>query len=148
MKYIELTKGKRAIVDDEDFEYLNQWKWLFDSNYARRSIGPAGNQECLYMHKLLINCPKNRKGDHINGNKLDNRKSNLRIATVSENGMNRKVSKNNKSGLKGVSFFEGRWRAYIQRKFLGYYSTKKEAAIAYNKAAQEFFGEFARLNKI
>lgn len=148
MKYIELTKGKQAIVDDEDFEYLSQWKWLFDSNYARRSVGSKGKQKCIYMHKLLINCPQNRKGDHINGNKLDNRKFNLRIATVSENGMNRKVNKNNKSGLKGVSFFGGRWRAYIQKRFLGYFPTKEKAAIAYNKAAQEYFGEFARLNQI
>mgnify|MGYP001579989416 CR=1 FL=1 len=85
---------------------------------------------------------------------LDNKKDNLRICTNSQNGMNRKLNNNNTSGHKGVHWhkFSKTWHARIlmckKRKHLGQFDTKKEAAIAYNKAAKEFFGEFARLNII
>lgn len=90
--------------------------------------------------------------DHINGDTLDNRRSNLRLCTVSGNNHNRMKSKNNTSGYKGVSWLKQnqKWRAYIKvnskDKHLGCYLDKEDAARAYDKAAKEYFGEFARLN--
>lgn len=91
--------------------------------------------------------------DHINGNRYDNCLSNLRLATGSENGYNRRISKRNTSGYKGVHFFKptGKWRAAInigkrKRKHIGLYDTPEEAALAYRRAAAELFGEFARFD--
>lgn len=156
MKQIPLTQGKFAVVDDADFEWLNQWKWGFSSGYARRLIwvkGGKGKQIIVYMHRLIMNPPD--VCDHINGNRLDNRRSNLRNCTQGQNTMNRSVlNKNNTSRYRGVSWFkrDGIWHAqiYINRKnlHLGYFDKLIDAAKAYNVAAVKFYGEFATLNKI
>ena len=111
MKEIQLTQGKVALVDDEDYEYLNQWKWYANEwkggkLYAVRNVR-KNKQYIGYesMHRLLSsNKDKKLVTDHINGNTLDNRKSNLRICTISENTKNRQIQKNNKSGFKGVRY--------------------------------------------
>src|SRR2546423_13815911 len=98
MKIINLTKGKEALVDDELFDYLNQWKWYCDGRYAKREQGRK-NRVRFYMHHMIIGCPINKMvTDHINGNKLDNRRDNLRICTESTNNRNRPVQANSKSG--------------------------------------------------
>lgn len=152
MKYIPLTKGKQAIVDDEWFPILYLFNWHYQEEskggYARKMITIDGKQKPLWMHRLIANCPQGMFVDHINHNKLDNRRENLRLVTVRENGMNREVSKTNKSGIKGVSYFRKRWRAIIGRKLIGYFDTKEEAAKAYNKAAKNLFGDYAKLNKV
>lgn len=90
--------------------------------------------------------------DHINGNTLDNRKENLRICSIAENGRNRKIQKNNTSGYSGVSYMKGvcKWQATIcvnkNKIYLGVFETAEESARAYDSAAKEYFGEFARLN--
>ncbi len=154
MKYIELTKGEKAIVDDIDFEYLNKLNWSFSNGYAAKKL--KGNKN-LFMHTLIVNCPKNMKVDHKNGDGLDNRKKNLRVCTQAQNIANQKVRSDNLSGYKGVSFFKygkriRRWVAKItvnySQKHLGYFYTEKEAAIAYNKGAKKYFGEFAKLNSL
>ena len=161
MKEIQLTQGKVALVDDEDYEYLNQWKWYANEwkrgkLYAVRNVR-KNKQYIGYesMHRLLSsNKDKKLVTDHINGNTLDNRKSNLRICTISENTKNRQIQKNNKSGFKGVRYNEklNKYRAeiYSNRKYynLGYYIDPKDAAIAYNAAAIKYHGKFANLNKI
>ena len=76
MKKIKLTQGKYAIVDDEDFAYLNQWRWYYHNNYA---VHTNKNKSRIYMHRFILNTPKKMFSDHINGNGLDNRRSNLRI---------------------------------------------------------------------
>jgi len=165
MKKIKLTQGKFALVDDEDFEQLSKLKWGFDNSngYARRVI--CGNEK-IYMHRMIMKTPKRLQTDHINHNKLDNRKINLRIVVQSQNNMNRKKV-NNKYGYKGINFYNHRkyytqttgrvthpktWRANIKinkkRISLGFFFTKEEAAQAYNEAAQKYFGEYAYLNKI
>jgi hypothetical protein len=141
MKKIELTKGKFAIVDDEDFEWLNQWKWQYDSHgYATRKlwiIGGKGKTEKIYLHRLIMDNPTNKEVDHINRNKLDCRKSNLRLVTHSQNLLNRPANSNNTSGYKGVFFDKSRnkWKAMIKINyrsiFLGRFNTAKEASNAY-----------------
>lgn len=144
MKYIQLTKGKQAIVDDEDFGYLNEHKWHINCKYASR----IKDKKVLWMHKIIMKCPKGMQIDHINFDTLDNRKSNLRVCTVAQNNIHHRKSKNNTSGLKGVylTLSTGKWRAMIgvNKKLLhlGYFETREKASMAYNKKAKELFGEF------
>lgn len=157
MKRIKLTQNKNALVDDEDFDFLSQWKWTLRNGYAARSIylgGGRKNQKSksIYMHRLVRKVPSTLEVDHINGNKLDNRKVNLRKVTSSQNKCNRPLQRNNSSGLRGVIWNKqrGKWMAQIKSKnqyhYLGLFTEKKDAALAYNKKAVEFFGNFARPN--
>ena len=157
MKRIKLTKGKFALVDDEDFEYLNQWKWTcVGRGYAQRKYSIKGGRKGInmYMHRDIVSIPKDKFIDHINGNGLDNRKSNLRICTLSQNNANRKKSINGTSMYKGVSWYSpyGKWCARICKNdldiFIEYFKSEKEAALAYNEAAIKYHGEFANLNVI
>jgi hypothetical protein len=160
-KEIQLTQGKVAIVDDEDYEYLNQWKWYANEwkrgkHYAVRNV--RKNKKYIgyeSMHRLLSNNnDKKLVTDHINGNTLDNRKSNLRICSISENCKNRIVQKNNKTGFKGVRYIKdsNKYRAEIfnngRHYSLGFFIDPIDAAKAYNAAALKYHGEFANLNKI
>lgn len=156
---IPLTQGKVAIVDDADFDWLNQWKWF---NASKRSPRAARNvpsqhrrQQMIYMHRVIMNASSDQIVDHINGDALDNRRSNLRIATLAENNRNRKRnSTNQSSNFKGVNFHkrDKRWTASIghngQSIYLGEFDKEIDAAAAYNDAARELFGEFARLNDL
>mgnify|MGYP001597782528 CR=1 FL=1 len=135
MKYINLTKGKRAIVDDADFETVSGCKWHYVS-YAMRNIRENGKQTKWYMHWSIIGKPKNGlQVDHINENKLDNRRLNLRICNRSENMINRKLFKN-KTDAKYFGVFPcGRkYVGKLQRNYILYatksYITQKEAKIA------------------
>ncbi len=150
---ILLTQGKFALVDDEDFECLSQWKWRYDNGYASRSVRKGKKVSRFYMHRLIGDIPKDMKTDHINGNPLDNRRSNIRPCTPSQNGMNQHLV-TGRSKHKGIYFFKQnkKWVARImkegKRTFLGSFNYEKEAAKAYNVAATELFGKFARLNTI
>lgn len=131
MHKIKLTKGKYALVDKADYDWLNQWKWQFGSRqYAVKSNGKG---RLIYMHRLIMNTPEGMDTDHINRNSLDNRRSNLRICTRSENCRNRGLQPNNTSGVTGVSWNkrQNKWIAYINKQgkriHLGYYATKKQA---------------------
>ena len=155
-KEIQLTKGIVTIVDDADFEYLNQFKWyLLKSNsnyYAIRTKRPEN--KLIQLHRIVIQAKQGEIVDHINGNKLDNRKCNLRICTKSQNCQNRKISKLNKSGFNGVSWNirNKKWVAQIacnnQKIHIGFFNEPIEAAKAFNAAALKYHGEFANLNKI
>lgn len=148
MNRIKLTQGKYAIVDDEDFKWLNQWRWYYDGRYARMNY----KNKKIHMHRLIMNTPKGMDTDHINGNGLDNRRCNLRICTSSQNHINTKKRKNNTSGYKGVFSCQlsKNWRAQIRYNHksihIGNFINKIQAAKAYNQKAKELFGEFARLN--
>jgi len=155
MKIIELTKGAVAIVDDEDFEELNQYNWyLHSEGYAIRETQCNYKKTRIRMHRQILNTPEGMDTDHINGNRLDNRRENLRVCTRSQNLMNKAVRVNSETGYKGVHLHKptGRYNAYIdvgkKRRSLGYYKTAIEAAQAYNDAIVEVQGEFARLNNI
>lgn len=107
---IPLTKGQVALVDAEDFEWLNQWKWSvrFDKStgcfYAQRYAYSGGVKQNIIMARLILGLEKGdlRQADHVDtGNTLDNRRFNLRIATQSQNNANRRIGRNNTSGFKG-----------------------------------------------
>mgnify|MGYP001248554429 CR=1 FL=1 len=150
-KIIQLTDKASVIVDDEDFEYLNHWKWQLASGAATRSKYPTG---CYIMHRVIMKCPADKEVDHINNNPLDNRKENLRICTHAENMANSSIQKNNTSGYKGVYWNANRkkWQAQISVKnkvvSLGRFENIEEAARAYDKAAKENYGIFAKLNNV
>ena len=148
---IPLSKGKWAIVDEEDYTTLNKHNWhITASGYAVRRI----QGQNYGMHRQILGLKKGEYCDHVNGDKLDNRKENLRKATPSQNMMNRKVGKNSKSGYKGVIWrpTRSKWQAYIRlnkkNTYLGLYKDKKEAARAYNQAASDIYGQYARLNNV
>lgn len=151
MKKIALTgmygNGKFAIVDDDDFDRVNKFKWYLSGKYPAKSLGVRPNRTKIYLHTFIMNTPKGMVTDHINGDELDARKSNLRICTVSQNTMNSKKSKNTSSKYKGVCRINP-WRAYIGRRILGHFSSEIEAAKAYNEAAIKEYGEYAKLNII
>jgi len=141
-KNIQLTRGKFAIVDSEDFEFLNQWKWYCNnSGYAVRDIVSGKKKKYVFIHRILNNTPEGFITDHINRNSLDNRKINLRTSDKSKNAINSKVRVDNTSGVKGISWSERRkkWRAYItlnhKTTFLGEFS-KMEDAILNRKQAE------------
>jgi hypothetical protein len=152
-KSIPLTQGQNAIVDDKDFEYLNQWKWQYSDGYASRSETRFGmGKKTIYMHRVILDTPPGMQTDHIDGNKLNNQRVNLRVCSIAENGRNRKLQKNNTSGFSGVHYAKKaeKWQATIRVNgkvvYLKTYNTAKEAALAYDEAAKKYFGEFARLN--
>lgn len=154
MKTIKLTKGQFVIVDDEDFEHLNQWKWFafkdHNSFYAHRRDGNS----IVRMHRFLLSPKKDEVVDHINRNGLDNRRENLRLCSHSENVRNSAKHIKSTSKFKGVYLPSGRdkWRAVIRingkKKSLGTFASELEAAIAYNNAALKYFGKFAYLNPL
>lgn len=147
MKKIKLTQGRYALVDDNDFLSVNEWKWSVNKNgYAcSRTKG-----ELIEMHRLIMGFPKSQI-DHRNGKKLDNQHKNLRLATQTQNSQNQIAHSNNKSGYKGVEFHKAsqRWEARIRsngtRIQLGLFKTALAAHRAYLKAARKYHGEFARL---
>jgi hypothetical protein len=150
VREIPLTKGYSAIVDDEDYNLLNTHRWkanvtAFGQAYAMR----AG----LKMHRVIMNAPKGMVVDHINGNTLDNRKENLRVCEQKFNARNRCVRKTTQksSRFKGVHLDpSGLWVSGIRvngrKKSLGYFNKEIDAALAYNQAALEHFGEYAQIN--
>jgi len=163
MKYIRLTQGKFAKVDDEDFVWLNKYKWcavkMRRNYYATRNVKVDKNWKILYMHILIIQkywglfIGRGKLSDHIDGNGLNNVKTNLRLCDYSQNAANQGAFIYPKSSkFKGVCWYkrEKKWTARInkkgKRKHLGYYDDEIEAAQAYNEAAQKAFGDFARLN--
>ena len=155
MKEIKLTQGKVAIVDDEDFEELSKYKWQYAGGYAVRAISRAfGKLPLTRIHVQIIGKIDGLEIDHINGDKLDNRRENLRHVTVSQNQYNRKPNRAGSSQYKGVSWYRAgkKWHSSIKtggKTFhLGYYDIERDAAAAYNKSASELFGEYARLNNI
>lgn len=152
MKTIPLTQGKVAIVDDEDYEILKQFKWYAvkcDSTfYAQRKARSEHKRITTRMHREVINPPAGFFCDHKNGDGLDNRRDNLRIVTNAQNQMNKGIYKTSTTGVKGVIIDHGKYRASIKlngrSKHLGMFKTVEEASAAYQKAAKELFGEYAR----
>ena len=153
MREILLTGGGVALVDDEDFERISAHRWRMDSRgrYARRSSEERGKGRIeVLMHREVSGFPDGVMTDHINGNRLDNRRSNLRPATNSQNQMNRKTS--SASGFKGVVYVprKRKWQATIRiqgrTRFLGLFASPDVAARAYDSSAAAAFGEYARLN--
>jgi hypothetical protein len=158
-KTIALANGKgEAIVDDDDYEYLSQFKWRLNRGYASHSIsmGKRDGKRVfinVQMHRLINKTPNGMYTDHLNRDKLDNRKSNLRTCTLSQNQMNHAKRQGAVSKYKGVSFCKqtGKWKSAIRVEgrgiTIGRFSLEDDAALAYNDNAKQYFGEFAYLNK-
>lgn len=148
-KQIPLGKSGYALVDDEDFERVSEFSWTtVKHGYVGRRLA-KGN---MLLHRFITDAPIGLLVDHINGDKLDNRRSNLRLATQAENLRNRKVHANNRTGYKGV-YWHKMARKYAARIavekrqiWLGLYEDPADAARAYDEAARKYHGEFARLN--
>jgi hypothetical protein len=159
-KEIILTQGKVAIVDDDMYDYLNQWKWFANLQgkkfYARTNIpNKKGKRGSMLMHRLILNMLNSKlQVDHLNHYTLDNRKCNIRICTQSDNLKNRIINKNNSTGYKGVVYNKSN-KKFIAKIgvnkniiYIGCFIDPKDAAKAYNAAALKYHGEFANLNKI
>ena len=153
-----LTTGEKAIVDSSDYESLNSHRWRRSRNRPDGQIYPhaiIGGQH-VRMHRFLMNPPPGMQVDHINGNTLDNRRSNLRIGTHAQNKGNTRKQKSRRGNSKLSSQFKGvfreiggKWVAQIgsrPRQHLGTFSKEEDAAKAYDVAAVEKYGEFASVN--
>jgi len=153
MKKIVLTRNQITIVDNNDFERLNRYKWQTAGRnklYGKRTTAKGD----LYIHRVIMNAHDGEEIDHINGNTLDNRKSNLRICTHAENIRNKK-SKSKTTGFKGVTYLRDPWRkskyrARVRVNGIVHYSkcfpTAIEAAKEYDVMARRFHGKFCSLN--
>lgn len=139
------------ILLDKKDKHLLAYSWSINKGYARGSV----DGKVVYLHQAIMNAPKGFQVDHINGNRLDNRRSNLRVVSRMQNQQNRMVQqKNNTSGFKGVAWRKDKslWAAQIRvetkLKHLGFFSDILEASKAYDRAAKEYFGAYARINNV
>lgn len=155
MKEIPLTQGKVALVDDEYYEELMEFKWyaLMEGGtfYARRHsvTDEQGKRHTIRMHRFIMNTPDGLDTDHIDGDGLNNTRANLRVCTRAQNQRNKGAQRNNASGFKGVSFHRGakKWRAQISidgtKTYLGLFLTRELAYEAYCDASIKHHGDFA-----
>lgn len=157
-RLIPLTQGKFALVDDEDYERLNQFKWYAGKYKYRYYAARTHKLKTITMAREIMDAPKGLQVDHRNHNTLDNRRKNLRLCTNSQNQHNRAPNKKNPdssvpfSKHKGVSWSSTakKWVVHIRhnskKTYLGRYADEKEAARVYDVKARELFGDFACLN--
>lgn len=156
MQQIKLTGGLLATVDDKDYDDLNKYKWHYNGFYAVRGeyLGKVAPHKYKHttvkMHRQIMEAPAGLEVDHINGDRLDNRRSNLRLATRKQNSRNTKP--------RGISKYKGlnwrpersKWLVRIttdeKRLHVGYFTDEMEAAKAYDKHAIKYHGDYARLN--
>ena len=149
------------MVDDEDFEWLNQWKWRLETYilksriiyYAIRSSPRVnGKWHKIWMHREILGIKDSLQGDHKDDNGLNNQRFNLRKATIAQNAQNRVKQKKCSSRFKGVYWNRQhqKWVSHIQSKncyqYLGVFSNEIDAAMAYDTAARKTFGQFAKVN--
>lgn len=152
--WVPLTKGFVTLVDPADVDLVGDCNWSTHDarqGYAIRAGGPRGTKK-VRMHRLLTDVPDDATIDHINGNTCDNRRINLRICSMRENGRNKKRHRRKLGKFKGIYWKEShqKWQAAIcadgVQKYLGLFSDEEAAALAYDAAAVLLFGEFAHLN--
>lgn len=148
MRIILLNKNLSALVDDEDFEWLSEYRW-YAVEYSRvknRFYAKMSSRRKTLMHRLLLNAPRELEVDHMNGNTLDNRKSNLRLATRSENARNCLVRIDSKARFKGVEYRQdkGKYSAYYtlngEKHHIGYFDDALSASEAHKKSFSEALG--------
>ncbi len=147
---IPLTRGRVALVDDEDYIRLSPYKWYATTaGYAATRSDPDHPGRHHYMHRVIMQARRGQIVDHINGDTLDNRRANLRFVTQTQNLQNSRPNRRTRSGYKGVNWnkVHGWWEACIQvngvRHHLGTFDDPLIAAKAYDAAARTFFGPYA-----
>lgn len=152
---VKLTNKLASVpcyVDEQDFEKVSKTRWHLHYGPFSKKVYARGrvNGKNMRMHRLIMDAPANMDIDHINGNGLDNRRSNLRLCTETQNRANTGPQRNNTSGFKGVYKVKTGWRAAIKIKGkmtgIGTFKTKEEAATAYDEVARKLHGDFAKLN--
>lgn len=154
MKEILLTQGKTTKVDDVDYESLNQHSWCAHNIQGMWYAERRHQNKLIYLHRVVLGASICQLIDHVDGNGLNNQRHNLRLATKAQNSQNRPLQSNSTSGYKGVSFDKRayKWSASIKvnrRKVsLGFFTDITQAALKYNEAALQYFGEFAYLNTV
>jgi len=152
MKEIALTQGRTALVDDDDYEWLSQWRWYFNSNGPGYASRWDKSRRSVLMHRVIMNAEKGVVIGHRNGNTLDNRRANLYAETRSQAGSRQRLRAGGRSGYKGVAWdvTNGHWvaRIQVQRKriYLGSFEDDVAAARAYDAAARQHFGPSAVMN--
>ena len=156
MKKVILSSGDVCLVDDDDYDFVNQWRWKpiksKKNTYAGRNIRGTGGKKwgCVLMHRLITDAPDGKQVDHINHMTLDNRRDNLRLCDQAHNNANSAGYSNRASTYKGVSRNGSNWVARIKKngvcKCLGTFKTEEAAARVYDVAALEYFGDFAYTN--
>lgn len=151
MMHIELTGGSVAVVDNEDFEALSRYRWKLHANgYACRSARVGGKHVCILMHREVAMAPDGLQVDHIDLNKLNNTRANLRVVERSTNERNKPPTRRNTSGVKGVSFDarRGKWKATTKHRgrqyTIGRFATIEEAQRAYADFVLRITGEEVR----
>jgi hypothetical protein len=154
-KIIPLAGGHFALVDDEDYERVSALKWHLSPTGYGAARTPRPERKLVQLHRFILNPPDDMQVDHINGNGLDCRRENMRLATHQQNQQNRPGEKRRLSKYKGVWLddrYRKPWRAQIKadrtRYDLGRFASEDDAARAYNDAAKKLHGEFAWLNPI
>jgi hypothetical protein len=163
MAILHLSQNLVTTVDDDSYDHLSQWKWCVNGQgYAMRRLTVGKREDGkviskkVSLHRYITQAPEGMVVDHIDGNPLNNLRSNLRVCTRVQNQQNVKVRKTigKTSKYKGVCFdgSRGHWMAYINtnntRSNLGRFSTEDEAVLAYNAAAAKYHGDYARLNEV
>lgn len=151
MKTIELTRGYEAIVDDDDYSFLSQFKWSVSlARYNRPyALGRIGKGRVLMQRALLGLTDRNTQVSFKNGNGLDCRRDNLRIASISQvRQWTHTKGKNSKSHYRGVGKVKGGWSVHANHVYIGFFSDEFSAALAYDQAARAKFGQFASPNYI
>lgn len=158
MKQITLPNGKVALVDDEDFERVNAYKWgvliTKGKAYVWRYVYSGGKRKGVYLHREIMDTPQGMSVDHIDGDGLNNQKSNMRNCTHQENLFNERKKAKTSSIFKGVWWDNARkrWAASLRLNgktiHLGRYDDEVEAALAYNSAAIKNFGKYSNLNAV
>ena len=135
------NNNEEFYFDLEDYDKIKDYCWHINKKYACTKY----KNNRIMMHRLIMNCPKDKVVDHINGNTLDNRKSNLRICTQHENSYNKVKGKNNTSGYKGVSWDKNanKWSVRLHNKYLGLYNSLEEAVKVSKEFDKNEYGEFS-----
>lgn len=143
-----MTPNRKIRVDLRDLWLLR--KFVFRINKLNGSVYSSENRKTIYLHRLILNAPSTVEVDHVNRDRTDNSRRNLRLCTRQQNMAN--IQSYNKHGFKGISFQDGKFKAHItingRLMYLGRFVLKEDAARAYNTTAKEWFGEFAALNNI
>ena len=150
-KKILITRGQIVIVDEQDYQELSQYKWYLIDGFAARTIKKENKRTTIYMHRVIMDAPIGISVYHINHNKLDNQRENLRLVKGSAR-MHRRPSVKHSSKYRGVYWCKDKrkWiaeiKVYKKQIRLGRFEVEKDAAVAYDEAARKYYGSLARTN--